>query len=117
MQVMPEAMNDPLHPTGRCSCGGGGECAWCLAHPEPEDPPEGCYCPPDECQAPVVMGRQVGCVRTEPDYRELGYPETEVTETDVEKMGEFARSFAYCVPLAARGLLRIREKEGDSKKG
>lgn len=23
----------------------------------------GCHCPPDECQAPVIMGRQTRCLR------------------------------------------------------
>lgn len=31
---------DPLHPTGRCTCGGEGRCDWCKAHPDPEDCPE-----------------------------------------------------------------------------
>lgn len=71
---------------------------------------------PDECLAPVVMGRQVHCVRTEPEYEELGYPETEVTETQLDEMAEFAHGFVRLLPLAARGL-RLRENEGDSKKG
>ncbi len=25
--------------------------------------PKGCYCPPDTCQAPVIMGRQTPCRR------------------------------------------------------
>jgi hypothetical protein len=29
----------------------------------PRRPPEGCYCPPDKCMAPVVMGRQAPCLR------------------------------------------------------
>lgn len=32
--------SDPLHPTGRCTCGGEGRCDWCKAHPDPEDCPE-----------------------------------------------------------------------------
>jgi hypothetical protein len=27
--------SDPLHPTGRCRCGGEGRCDWCTAHPAP----------------------------------------------------------------------------------
>lgn len=30
-------MTDPLHPTGRCTCGGGGSCTWCKANPDPYD--------------------------------------------------------------------------------
>lgn len=26
---------DPLHPTGRCTCGGEGRCDWCKANPDP----------------------------------------------------------------------------------
>ena len=29
----------------------------------PRRPPEGCYCPPDKCMAPVIMGRQTSCLR------------------------------------------------------
>ena len=29
----------------------------------PRRPPEGCYCPPDKCMAPIVMGRQMACLR------------------------------------------------------
>jgi hypothetical protein len=33
-----------------------------LLHPPGELPP-GCYCPPDKCYAPVIMGRQTPCRR------------------------------------------------------
>lgn len=32
----------------------------------PRLPPEGCYCPPDKCMAPVIMGRQSPCLRRHP---------------------------------------------------
>lgn len=28
----PRADADPLHPTGRCACGGEGSCEWCMSH-------------------------------------------------------------------------------------
>lgn len=28
-------------------------------------PPEGCHCPPEKCMAPVIMGRQMPCLRAE----------------------------------------------------
>jgi len=31
----PALKADPLHPTGRCSCGGDGGCDWCKANPDP----------------------------------------------------------------------------------
>ncbi len=55
---------DELHPTGRCTCGGEGQCDWCMSH---------CiYCgssvwPHDEGELP--------------DYEALGYPETDVRYT------------------------------------
>ena len=54
---------DPLHPTGRCTCGGEGDCEWCMSH---------ClYCgsstwPHDECEVA--------------DYEAMGYPETGLVE-------------------------------------
>ncbi len=58
---------DQLHPTGRCTCGGSGDCEWCMSH---------ClYCgssvwPHDEDEAA--------------DYEALGYPETGLVWTDAD---------------------------------
>lgn len=27
-----------LHPDGKCTCCGEGQCEWCIKHPDPEDP-------------------------------------------------------------------------------
>jgi len=32
----------------------------------PRRPPEGCYCPPDRCMAPKIMGVQSPCLRRSP---------------------------------------------------
>lgn len=32
MYEPPHTAPDPLHPTGRCTCGGEGSCEWCMSH-------------------------------------------------------------------------------------
>ncbi len=67
---------DLLHPTGRCTCGGEGECEWCkgLCPACLGD----CY----ETQCPVCDSTGWRPDEPElPDYGALGYPETEVRNT------------------------------------
>lgn len=62
-----------LHPTGRCTCGGEGRCAWC------QEICERCMgdCYEYPCNACNSTGLKDGGV----DYEALGYPETEFRYT------------------------------------
>jgi hypothetical protein len=64
---------DELHPTGRCTCGGEGLCAWC------QEICERCMgdCYEYPCNACNSTGLKDGGV----DYEALGYPETEFRYT------------------------------------
>ncbi|RPJ39921.1 MAG: hypothetical protein EHM35_00965 [Planctomycetaceae bacterium] len=66
---------DELHPTGRCTCGGEGNCQWCQR-----------VCP--VCLGDCMDTHCDACDSTgwaflepqAPDYEALGYQETEITE-------------------------------------
>ena len=87
---------EALHPTGRCTCGGEGQCEWCSR------PCPACGVPTIE-HGDTCISMQRTCDRcgglqnvflmrhgwacdfclggdTLPDYEALGYPETEITE-------------------------------------
>ena len=96
---------DPLHPTGRCTCGGEGSCEWCLSH---------CiYCgstvwPCDEDSAL--------------DYEALGYPETELwiagVDIPVEVIADvWGSGMPWPILEGAGGLTRIKENGSRSEKG
>lgn len=87
---------DPLHPTGRCTCGGDGACEWCLSH---------CiHCgsyawPFDEADME--------------DYEALGYKETVVTEAHLDNpfslaviIGRYSGMWAGHIGLAVDMPLR-----------
>jgi hypothetical protein len=83
---------DELHPTGRCTCGGEGNCQWCQR-----------VCP--VCMGDCMDTLCDACDSTgwaflepqAPDYEALGYPETEFGEADLDYA-------AYVVGFASRGI-------------
>lgn len=56
-----ETLEDPLHPLGRCTCGGEGRCEWCTR----------------PCPTCGELTAYHGDKCLEDDYEALGYPETE----------------------------------------
>jgi hypothetical protein len=85
------------HYTGRCSCGGEGSCEWCL-----QICPVclgDCYETP--CGACDDTGWRPDGSYPHPDYEALGYPETEVFETDLPRVATVAEYFYGTLDLLA----------------
>lgn len=87
---------DPLHPTGRCTCGGEGRCAWCAeicqtcggtaVADEPWHVCDACkgtgYADGLELTAGERAAKVEAIRANECDYAALGYPETELWSGD-----------------------------------
>jgi len=116
---------DPLHPTGRCTCGGEGRCAWCQevcaccggigVSDEPWYSCEECngtgYADglelPAEGRAAKIEAIRAGDV----DYEALGYPETKIEETDLNNPFWLAAHVGNLSGEWAASMVRIFEKD------
>jgi hypothetical protein len=71
--------------------------------------PTRCYCPPDRCDAPVIMGRQAPCLRAQPPARPWGWDyeictgcSASLTMADIKASGKVS-----CCP--DRRMVTVRE--------
>lgn len=54
--------DDPLHPNGRCTCGGEGACEWCTSHPEVYSGLDGGALETEVSYALIAQGARSGTV-------------------------------------------------------
>lgn len=98
---------DALHPTGRCTCGGQGECEWCMSH---------CV----HCGSSTWPHDE-----SEPgDYEALGYPETEARTVDLSayyvvagNIGVLAAGWAASVVIACESDAIQKDIRSDTDSG